>query len=454
MKHLKVALLALLLVTGFSNVNAQDENNPWALGFGVNAVDFYPTNPGTEWGGNWFNEFMNADDHYNIVPAISRLTVARYIASGFSFEAAGSFNKIEKMGDMSVSDYAFWTVDGNIKWSIASVANLGWWEPYLLVGGGYTWMDNLDTAALNGGVGMNFWFNDNVGLNLESKLRQTFDSDLYSHFQHSVGVVFKMGGKDTDGDGVYDKHDACPDVFGLAEFNGCPDSDADGIIDSEDDCPEVAGLAEFNGCPDTDADGITDKDDRCPKEKGTKANKGCPDTDSDGVVDLDDKCPTVAGPAANKGCPWPDTDGDSVLDKDDKCPTVVGPASNNGCPVELSPEHAESLKELARTVYFNSSKASFKNETTGRLDMASKILAEYPNSKFTVEGHTDSTGSEALNAKLSQERADAVRDYLISKGVKADNLTAKGYGESQPIDSNKTRSGRAVNRRVEIKLVK
>ena len=454
MKHLKVALLALLLVTGFSNVNAQDENNPWAVGFGVNAVDFYPTNPQTNWGGNWMNEFMNAGDHWNIIPAISRITVGRYISDGFSFEVDGSFNQISKMGDMEVADEAFWGVDGVVKWSIGSVAELGWWEPYLLVGGGYTWMGDYDTAALNGGVGMNFWFNDKVGLNIESKLRQSFESDLKGHFQHSAGIIFKMGGKDTDGDGIYDKHDACPEVFGLAEFNGCPDTDGDGIMDSEDACPNVAGLAEFNGCPDTDGDGIADKDDACPTEKGTKANKGCPDTDGDGVVDKDDACPTVAGPAENKGCPWPDTDGDGVVDKDDKCPTVAGPASNNGCPEELTPAHAEALKELARTVYFETGKATFKAETTGRLDSAFAIINDYPNSKFHIEGHTDSTGSAAINAKLSEARANAVRDYLISKGVPADHLTAKGYGPSQPIDSNKTRSGRAMNRRVEIKLVK
>ena len=125
-----------------------------------------------------------------------------------------------------------------------------------------------------------------------------------------------MGGTDTDGDGVYDKFDACPEEFGLEEFNGCPDTDGDGIIDSEDACPNEAGLAEFNGCPDTDGDGVPDKDDRCPNDKGTAANKGCPDTDGDGVVDIDDACPKVAGPTENKGCPWPDTDGDGVLDKD------------------------------------------------------------------------------------------------------------------------------------------
>ena len=458
MKHLKVAFLALLLVTGFSNVNAQDEDNPWAVSFGVNAVDFYPTNaPGmlTEAGNStgWFDEYFNADDHWNIVPAISRLTVARHLADGFSFEVAGSFNKISKIGDMEVNDYSFWALDGDVKWSIASVANLGWWEPYLLIGGGYTWMDDLDTAALNGGVGMNFWFNDIVGLNLESKLRQTFESDLTAQFQHSLGVVFKMGGKDTDGDGVYDKNDACPDVFGLAEFNGCPDSDNDGIIDSEDACPNVAGLAEFNGCPDTDGDGIADKDDRCPNEKGTKANKGCPDADGDGVVDLDDKCPNVAGPAANNGCPWPDADGDGVFDKDDKCINVPGPASNAGCPL-VTDEVLETLKELARTVYFDTGKSTFKSETLGRLDIAYGILSKYTTQKFHIEGHTDSTGSDALNLRLSKERANAVREYFVSKGFPSANLTSEGYGESQPVDTNKTRAGRAVNRRVEIKLVK
>ena len=355
MKHLKVALLALLLVTGFSNVNAQDENNPWAVGFGVNAVDFYPTNPQTNWGGNWMNEFMNAGDHWNIIPAVSRLTVGRYISDGFSFEVDGSFNQISKMGDMEVADEAFWGVDGVVKWSIGSVAELGWWEPYLLVGGGYTWMGDYDTAALNGGVGMNFWFNDKVGLNIESKLRQSFESDLKGHFQHSAGIIFKMGGKDTDGDGIYDKHDACPEVFGLAEFNGCPDTDGDGIIDSEDACPTVAGLAEFNGCPDTDGDGIADKDDACPTEKGTKANNGCPDTDGDGVVDKDDACPTVAGPAENKGCPWPDTDGDGVVDKDDKCPNTPGPVANQGCP-EIEKEVEELTKPKSMADFSNSAK--------------------------------------------------------------------------------------------------
>lgn len=455
MKHLKLTILVFLLIISFSNVNAQDSNNPWAVGFGINAVDFYPVNPGTDWGGNWFNEYFNADDHWNIVPAISRLTIGRYLSDGFVFELDGSLNQVSKMGDMEVNDLAFWTVDGVVKWSINEVApNLGWFNPYLLVGGGYTWLGDEDTAALNAGVGMNFWLNDKIGINLESKLRQTFESNITAQFQHSLGVVFQMGGKDTDGDGVYDKEDACPDVFGLAEFDGCPDTDGDGIIDSEDACPNTAGLAEFNGCPDTDGDGIPDKEDACPDVKGTKANDGCPDTDGDGIIDKNDRCPDVPGPAANQGCPWPDADGDGVNDNQDQCPKVPGPAANNGCPVQLTPEHEEKLKELARTVYFQTGKATFTNETTGRLDMAADILKSYPNSKFKIEGYTDSTGSAAFNLKLSDARANAVKDYLISKGIPAANLSAEGFGEENPIESNNTAAGRAVNRRVEIKLVK
>ena len=453
MKHLKVALLALLLVTSFSNVNAQDENNPWAVSFGANAVDFYPTNsiPGT----TWFDQFFNANDHYNIIPAISRLTVGRHIADGFSFEIDGSFNQISKVGDMEVDDLAFWGIDGVVKWSIGSVVELGWWEPYLLVGGGYTWMDDYDTAAINGGAGMNFWFNDKVGINLETKVRQTMESQIHSHFQHSVGVIFKMGGTDTDGDGIYDKQDACPEEFGLEEFNGCPDTDSDGIIDSEDACPDVAGLAELNGCPDTDGDGITDKDDRCPNEKGTKANKGCPDTDGDGVVDIDDACPNEAGPASNKGCPELDADKDGVIDKEDDCPTVAGPASNKGCP-EVTPEVVQELKVQARSVFFESSKSDFKAgdaSTMASLDAIREILKNYPNAKWSIEGHTDSTGSDKLNQKLSEDRANAVRDAMIERGMNPDNVTAVGFGASKPITTNKTKEGRAENRRTEVRHV-
>ncbi|MDV7186473.1 OmpA family protein [Lutibacter sp. TH_r2] len=458
MKHLKIAFLAVLLTIGFNQVNAQDKNNPWQIGFGVNAVDFYPTNAEgmispAGFSTGWGDEFFNADDHYNMIPAITKITVGKYLADGFSFEVGGSLNKIEHIGNVSASDLSYFGVDGAVKYDLNyAFGETGWFDPYLTVGGGYTWMDDWDTGTFNGGVGFNLWFNDNIGLNLETRYKHTFESNITQHFQHAAGIVIKFGGTDTDGDGIFDKDDACPDVFGLEEFNGCPDTDADGIIDSKDACPEVAGLAELNGCPDADADGIADKDDACPNAKGTKANNGCPDTDGDGLVDKDDACPKVAGPKANKGCPWPDADADGVLDKDDACPKVAGPASNNGCP-EITKVEVAKLEELFKTVYFDTGKDSFKDETVAKLDEAASIMKKYSTAKFNIAGHTDSVGSAKLNLELSSKRANAVKNYLASKGVSSSNLTAKGYGEEMPVASNNTRSGRSQNRRVEVKLV-
>jgi len=470
MKHLKIAIMALLVVAGLSSVNAQDENNPWAISVGVNAVDFHPTNKSgnlTNAGADsgWYDEFFNADDHYNIIPSISRVSVARYIDAGFSVELSGNLNKITKMGNFPIEtnpNQNFIGLDGNIKYDLDRIiGDTKWFDPYALLGGGYTWYGSNGAATLNGGLGVNLWFSDNVGLNLQSSYKHTFDNvNLDPHFQHVGGIVFKFGGKDTDDDGIYDKDDACPEVFGLKAFNGCPDTDGDGVQDSADSCPEVFGLATLNGCPDKDGDGIADVNDECPNLKGSKALKGCPDFDGDGINDRDDNCPKVVGPASNKGCPWPDTDGDGILDKDDNCPKVQGIVANNGCPevivveevVAVSQQSINELKQLARTIYFNTGKSSFKAETYGRLDAIADIISNYPNAKFEIQGHTDSVGSASLNQRLSQKRADAVRSYLVSKGVSSSNLSSYGYGEDQPVMTNKTKAGRAQNRRVEIRL--
>ncbi|MDV7186472.1 OmpA family protein [Lutibacter sp. TH_r2] len=461
MKQFKIIFAAFFLLIAINNTYAQDNNNPWQIGFGVNAVDFYPTNasPSTDLttlhGSTvWYDEFFNADDHYNMIPAITRLSVGRYITKGFSFEAVGSLNKIEHIGDNSASDLSYYGLDGTLKYDINNiVGETGWFDPYLAVGGGYTWMDNWGTGTVNGGVGANIWFNDNIGLNIETKYKHTFDSSIIQHFQHSAGIVIKFGGTDTDGDGIYDKNDACPDVFGLEEFNGCPDSDNDGIIDSEDACPEIAGLAELNGCPDADADGIADKDDACPNAKGTKANNGCPDTDGDGVVDKDDACPKVVGPKENKGCPWPDTDNDGVADKDDKCINEAGPASNNGCP-EKAAEVLKAIEGVFQTVYFNIGSSAIKSEGVTKLDAVVEIMNKYSEIKTSIaSGYADSTGSTKFNQKLSEKRANAVKEYLISKGVSTDRISTEAFGEANPAAANNTSKGRALNRRVEVKLV-
>ncbi|MDO6674230.1 OmpA family protein [Tenacibaculum sp. 1B UA] len=451
MKQLKLAVMALFAFAAI-NVSAQDSDNPWAVGFGVNAVDVRIP---TEFG-DYAKDYIGTSD-WNILPSISRVTVDRYLNDGFTLQLAGSLNKIETFREEDDMDELYWAIDANVKYDLNNLfGQTGWFDPYVYVGGGYTSLADEGEGMLNAGLGFNTWFNDNLGLNFQSGGKKEFADKVQDHFQHSIGLVFKFGGKDTDGDGVYDKDDACPEVAGLKEFNGCPDTDGDGIKDSDDACPEVAGLAALNGCPDADGDGIADKDDACPTEKGTKANNGCPDADGDGVVDGKDKCPNTAGPAANNGCPWPDTDGDGVLDKDDKCPKEAGVASNNGCPeVVIKEEAVKKLNEFARAIYFNSGKTTFRKGVTGKLELIAGIMKEYPKANFSIQGHTDSSGSNKLNQRLSERRAKAVLDYLITKGgIDSKRLTSAGFGEDYPIADNKTRAGRAENRRVEIKLVK
>jgi outer membrane protein OmpA-like peptidoglycan-associated protein len=235
------------------------------------------------------------------------------------------------------------------------------------------------------------------------------------------------------------------------------DQDGDGILDKDDDCPTVAGPVENRGCPwgDRDNDGILDKDDKCPDVAGPAANNGCPweDKDNDSVLDKDDKCPTVPGPKENAGCPWPDTDGDGVLDKDDRCPKVKGTLANKGCP-EVTKEVIKKLNDFSKSVLFDSSKATIKPESNDKLEGIVKVMDEYNNANFKLEGHTDSTGNVAKNLQLSKDRAAAVKNYLISKGISADRLSSEGYGVTKPIASNKTVEGRAQNRRVEIILEK
>jgi OmpA-OmpF porin, OOP family len=481
MKHLNKLLLAVMMVLAMSS-HAQNDNNPWALSFGVNAVD---TRASAGGGKNWLDSHVsqafNVSENWNILPSISYLSIARSVGNNFSVGLQGSINKMDKFVVFDPSgvghngagyvvtnpgDLMYYGIDVSVKYSFMSLIKSKVIDPSLTLGGGYTWLGDNSYGSVNPGAGLTFWFTENVGLQLATVYKVSqglgqdrnafgdkYTPDSPSHFQHTLGITFQFGGKDTDGDGIYDKDDACPDVKGLKQYNGCPDTDGDGIIDGSDACPDVFGLAALNGCPDTDGDGIADKDDACPDVKGLAAFKGCPDTDGDGITDKEDKCPTVAGPKSNDGCPILDADKDGVADKDDDCPTVAGPASNKGCP-ETTPETLESLKVEARSVYFDSGKSTLKGDgTPARLDAIKEILKNYPNAKFSVEGHTDSTGSVKMNQKLSEDRANTVKNALVERGVNAANLTAVGYGESKPIATNKTKAGKAQNRRTEVRHV-
>lgn len=451
MKHLSKILLAFLFVMSFSVAQAQTEDNPWALGLGVNAVDFYPTGEDEPLGG-YFEEFFNVGDHWNILPGISRLSVARHIGGGLSFGLAGSANKITKFGNDDTYNEAFlFALDGLFNYSFRGED--GWFGPFLGAGGGYTWLGEEGGATLDGTAGIDFWLSDNVAINVQTIYKHGFGDNLNSYWQHVAGLKIAFGGSDIDGDGIYDDEDECPEAPGLPEFNGCPDSDGDGIQDNLDACPNEAGLAAFDGCPDTDGDGIANPDDECPTVAGLEALNGCPDADGDGIMDSEDECPDEAGPEDNNGCPWEDMDDDGVLDQDDECPEVAGLPENEGCPAP-SVEVIEELNEYSRTVLFDLDKATIRPESDETLQAIADIMREYPYTIFHIEGHTDSLGAAEYNEQLSRDRAEAVVEWLVEHGIPKSRLTSEGYGETQPIASNDTAEGRQQNRRVEISLDK
>jgi outer membrane protein OmpA-like peptidoglycan-associated protein len=268
---------------------------------------------------------------------------------------------------------------------------------------------------------------------------------------------------DVDKDGVPDNVDKCPNEAGPADNSGCPwpDTDGDGVTDNVDKCINEAGPADNSGCPwpDTDGDGVTDNVDKCINEAGPKENEGCPwpDADKDGVPDSVDKCPNEPGPKENNGCPWPDADKDGVLDNVDNCPTEPGPPENQGCPVQrkaLVVIKAERI-EILQKVHFQTGKSTIMPDSFVLLDQVAQVLASHENIKqVRVEGHTDALGPDELNLKLSQARADAVRDYLIKKGsIAPERVVAVGYGKAKPIATNATKKGREENRRVEFIIV-
>jgi len=267
---------------------------------------------------------------------------------------------------------------------------------------------------------------------------------------------------DFDGDGVPNGKDKCPSEPGPVENNGCPDvdTDGDGVVDRLDKCPDVPGLPEFDGCPppDTDGDGIPDHQDECPYEPGPASNRGCPikDSDGDGIPDDQDACPFEPGIPELKGCPDKDTDGDGIPDRFDSCPTEPGPPENNGCPLKKKSLVVITREKLVikDKVYFNTGQATIQKRSNILLDEVARIIKERPEiPKVVVEGHTDSTGKYESNVKLSERRAEAVRTYLVKKGVQADRLEAKGFGPDRPVASNDTAAGREANRRVEFVIV-
>ncbi|MDH3207306.1 MAG: OmpA family protein [Gemmatimonadota bacterium] len=353
----------------------------------------------------------------------------------------------------------------------------GWLYPLIGVGGVFGQYDGFfeeDDWAASGLVGFKAYFTDRLALRSDVSADYAWapfndgatvgGSAVDSHLNWTLTAGFSIDvgtgrARDTDGDGVRDRMDACANTpLGVRiDSTGCRlDGDRDGVFDENDSCltspPGVR--VDSEGCRvDTDGDGVYDEDDRCSATPtGVRVDdRGCRvDTDRDGVFDEDDRC--TATPIGvridNSGCRV-DTDADGVFDEEDRC--TATPAGTRvdavGCPVLFEPETTVLVLE---GVNFETGSAVLTPGARNVLDRVAQSLIGNPDIRVEVSGHTDSTGSRALNMRLSQQRAEAVAAYLALRGVASSRMAARGYGPDRSLTGNDTASGRAMNRRVEL----
>ena len=335
--------------------------------------------------------------------------------------------------------------------------------PYVYAGAAYLYFDPRDLngvrllrnqqkkyskheLSLIGEGGFKFLVSDNVSLNVGFNINYVnvdnlddvvigTDNDIF--FNAFGGLTIYFGGiNDSDGDGVTDDDDLCPNTPKevIVDQFGCPvDSDKDGVPDYLDLCSNtpVNIPVDIDGCPvDSDQDGIPDYLDLCKDTpEGIQVDKrGCPlDEDGDGVPDYKDKCPgTDAGIEVN----W------------------------LGCPLE---ELTKKLPEitsmiLSSGVNFEVGKSTLLPGAKTELNKMIAVMKNHPETRWHIIGYTDNTGSYSMNIKLSYERAYSVVNYLVYNGIEESRLDFKGSGPDNPIANNSTESGRAMNRRVEITL--
>ncbi|MGH7726632.1 MAG: OmpA family protein [Candidatus Eiseniibacteriota bacterium] len=388
----------------------------------------------------------------------------------------------------STADATFQHIAADLNLNLVPNATI---DPYLLGGWSQAKIDpegapggDKSYSGLNYGGGLKLHFSPRTALRLEGR-NVTFGFDdedetagasdkTQNNLQYTGGLLFALGGDagtvDTDADGVTDKKDQCPNTPAgcVVDANGCPiDSDGDGVCDGVDVCPNTPSgvTVDPKGCPnDSDGDGVADGPDTCPNTPAgcqVDAN-GCPvDSDRDGVCDGLDQCAnTQAGCRVDeRGCPV-DTDGDGVCDGLDNCPNTPAGArvDKDGCPIEISTQEMEMLEKgqiTSRKILFDTGKSTLKPESEAELRTLCGVLQQWPTLQIEIGGHTDSQGSAAFNQKLSEERAQAVREWAQANcpGLTPGNYTFKGYGETKPVGKNSTAAGRAQNRRVEFKVM-
>jgi len=501
-----LAIFSFVLIISLTELSAQNPAFPYGLSMKSLFMDYQSQNGGDISNFSNYHHGFEISAQKSINQNISIVIPFKYgVVRSHNLDS--EYNHKRVLGLDAQVHYQFYKPETVIK-------------PYVLGGlGAVTESEGKFNIQIPFGVGLHFKVAENAYMNWQSEFRYALEDDR-NNLHHGIGFTYLFGAKkdlpeiekednielmDSDGDGIEDDIDLCPQIYGPKELKGCPDRDEDGIPDYRDDCPSVHGLAIFKGCPDSDEDGVSDSNDECPNEPGSIANNGCPegksgennqngndqgndemttdddvisisDQDGDGVADSDDRCPSTPGSISAKGCPdadndgvsdyddkcpnkpglramngCPDSDNDGIDDSRDKCPNTPGSVAANGCP-GISDADLSTLETAMRAVSFDTGKATLKPSSYPILNQIANIMERYPNYNLTIEGHTDNVGSAVNNQLLSERRARSCYEYLQRKGISTTRMNYAGYGEVSPIAGNDTLSGRSLNRRVEFNL--
>lgn len=478
-----LSLLGACAVCG--SMYAQSSDYPWAIGLYGGRTEY-----NGEYGNHFFDFGRNSSNHLFGAKFYGHgaLSVERYLNKNFDAMFLGSYGYYgaEKENSAQEFESAMANANVNIKYKFPFIAKYRV-HPFVFAGVGARGIFNIDKPTkessqveegwdlvAQAGLGIEVRLTDHWALRYMGAYGYGF-ADNHDKMEcgsfgdqqllHSIGIVcsFPFKPKDSDKDGVPDKFDSCSNTPAGVQVDdkGCPlDEDGDKVPDYLDKCPgtpaAAAGKIDSTGCPlDEDGDGVPDYIDECPgtpaEARGMVDSKGCPlDSDGDGVADYLDKCPGTPAEAKGKidanGCPI-DSDGDGIYDYEDACPSVAGIKENKGCP-EVKEEVKQVFKKALNGIQFESGKATIKSSSFGILNQIVSIMSENPAYKLNIAGHTDNSGKPEKNLQLSKDRAAAVKQYLVNKGIDGSRMETEGYGDTQPVASNKTKAGKALNRRV------
>lgn len=404
-----------------------------ALGIQVAGLDFY----GPQTGNFLLNERKVGNSSRQVLywdPAL-RLTFAERVSQAFDVLLGLQFSSLDYPSAIKDSQYIFrkqgiakagrnelfFSADAGLRLNLLGKENY-FCSPFLAAGfsGGWYRQHASFTAPL--ALGFRIKLARSVYFLVESQYRMPLAEPARTHLLHSAGLVLAWGAKKEAIDKTVAPPPPRPLPLPLAE----------------------AMLA------DTDNDGVPDTDDECPTLPGKRSAKGCPDTDGDGFRDNVDRCPEEAGLARYQGCPIPDRDNDGFDDEVDECPDEAF-EDNKGCPY-VKKEIRQKVDLAARGIYFERNSAVIDSASFANLDAIVAIMQTQAAFILDIEGHTDSRGAADKNLLLSQQRADACKNYLVSIGIADSRIESVGYGEMNPIADNDTEEGRAKNRRTEFEL--